>query len=122
MTDLNYRFPSKLRLKKASDFKKVFLNPVKSTDRYFTLLAINSDYNHPRLGLAIAKKIIRKAVHRNAIKRTVRESFRLEQQRLGAVDIVVLVRKEAVAAPLMALRKSLLKHWLVLASKCARSS
>jgi ribonuclease P protein component len=119
VTELNYGFPPQLRLKKAAEFKKVFTNPIKSTDRYFTLLATQSDFGHPRVGLAIAKKIIRKAVHRNVIKRTVRESFRLQQQTLGGIDIVVLARKEALDAPLETLRKSLEKHWLKLVSKCA---
>ncbi len=118
MTEIGYGFSTKLRLKKAAEFKKVFTNPVKSTDQYFTLLATHSDFDHPRVGLAIAKKVIRKAVHRNVIKRAVRESFRLQQQKLGGIDIVVLARKDALGAPSDALRKSLEKHWLKLVSKC----
>lgn len=76
---------------------------------------------HPRIGLAIAKKIIRKAVHRNVIKRVARESFRLQQQTLGGLDIVVLARKEALDTPVDRLRMSLEKHWLKLVSKCATS-
>lgn len=119
MTVLDFRFPPTLRLKKAHDFKKVFSNPIKSTDRYFTLLAIPSDFGYPRIGLAIAKKIIKKAVHRNVIKRTVRESFRMQQRSLGGIDIVVLVRREAVDAPMEILNESLAKHWLKLVAKCA---
>jgi ribonuclease P protein component len=46
--------------------------------------------------LAISKKIIRKAVDRNRIKRMIRESFRLNQQQLGYFDIVVLVKRDSV--------------------------
>ncbi len=119
MTNLNYRFPPHLRLKKAFEFKQVFLDPIKSTDRYFTLLAKTSEFDHPRIGLAIAKKIIRKAVHRNVIKRTVRESFRLQQHELTGIDVVVLVRKDAVDAPTDKLSASLAKHWVKLSAKCA---
>jgi ribonuclease P protein component len=119
VTELNYSFPPELRLKKAAEFKNVFTNPVKSTDRYFTLLATRSDSDHPRVGLAIAKKIIRKAVHRNVIKRTVRESFRIQQHTMTGIDIVVLARKEALGVPPEILTESLEKHWLRLASKCA---
>jgi ribonuclease P protein component len=112
-------FTPQLRLKKAAEFKKVFNKPVKSTDRYFTLLAAQNDFGYARIGLAIAKKIIRKAVDRNVIKRTVRESFRLQQHSMGSIDIVVLARKEALDASRDALRKSLEKHWLKLVSKCA---
>jgi ribonuclease P protein component len=122
VTEHDFSFPPQLRLKKPAEFKNVFAKPVKSSDAYFTLLAIRNDFDHPRLGLAIAKKNIRKAVHRNVIKRAVRENFRLQQQNLGNIDIVVLARREAVDAPLELLRKSLEKHWLRLVSRCASCS
>jgi ribonuclease P protein component len=122
VTEHNFGFPPQLRLKKPAEYKKVFAKPVKSSDMYFTLLAIKNDFDHPRLGLAIAKKNIRKAIHRNVIKRAVRENFRLQQQSLGNMDIVVLARREAVDAPLELLRKSLEKHWLRLVSRCASCS
>jgi len=122
LTENDFSFPPQYRLKKPAEYKKVFAKPVKSSDQYFTLLAIKNDFNHPRLGLAIAKKNIRKAVHRNVIKRTVRENFRMQQQNLGSMDIVVLARREAVDAPLESLRKSLEKHWLKLVTRCASCS
>ncbi|MCF8007037.1 MAG: ribonuclease P protein component [Methylovulum sp.] len=121
MTDNNFCFTSQFRLKKPEEYKKVFAKPIKSSDEYFTLLAIKNDLDHPRLGLAIAKKNIKKAVHRNLIKRTVRENFRL-QKNLGSIDIVVLARKEALDVPLDLLRKSLAKHWLRLVTRCASYS
>ena len=122
MTEHSFSFPPLLRLKKPAEYKKVFANPVKSSDTYFTLLATKNDFDHPRLGLAIAKKNIKKAVHRNMIKRTVRENFRIKQQDLGCIDIVVLARREAIDAPADLLRKSLEKHWLRLVSRCASCS
>jgi len=122
VTEHNFGFSPQLRLKKPVEYKKVFARPVKSSDQYFTLLAIKNDFDHPRLGLAIAKKNIRKAVHRNMIKRAVRENFRMQQQSLGNIDIVVLARREAVDASLELLRKSLEKHWLKLVSRCASCS
>ena len=122
MTERDFGFPPQLRLKKPAEYKKVFAKPVKSSDTYFTLLAIKNDFDHPRLGLAIAKKNIKKAVHRNVIKRAVRENFRIQQQSLGNIDIVVLAHREAVDAPLELLRKSLEKHWLRLVSRCASCS
>ena len=122
MTEHDFSFPPQLRLKKPAEYKKVFAKPVKSSDTYFTLLAIKNDFDHPRLGLAIAKKNIRKAVHRNVIKRAVRENFRIQQDSLGNLDIVVLARREAVDVPQELLRKSLEKHWLRLVSRCASCS
>ena len=120
MTSLNHGFPRQLRIIKASDFKKVFKNPVKSTDRFFTILAIQNEYSHPRIGLAIAKKTVKKAVRRNAIKRITRESFRLHQHSLGSLDIVVLARKDILDATSDILRKSLEKLWDKAVLKCVR--
>lgn len=118
MVTENFSFPVQLRLGKPADYKKVFKNPIKSTDSFFTLLAIKNDYDHPRLGLAIAKKNIRKAVTRNLIKRAVRENFRQQQHRLRNIDIVVLARRDAANAPTDLLKKSLDKHWLKLVNRC----
>jgi ribonuclease P protein component len=122
VTARDFGFPPQLRLKKPDEYKKVFASPVKSSDQYFTLLAVRNELDHPRLGLAIAKKNIKKAVNRNVIKRTVRENFRIQQRSLGSMDIVVLARREAVGAPLELLRKSLERHWLRLVSRCASCS
>jgi ribonuclease P protein component len=113
-----YSFPSQLKLGNPAEYKKVFAKPVKSTDKYFTLLVIRNDLEHPRLGLAIAKKNIRKAVTRNVIKRTVRENFRLKQYDLINIDIVVLARRDAANASPALLRNSLDKHWLKLTERC----
>jgi len=43
--------------------------------------------------MAISKKIARRAVDRNRIKRQVREIFRCQGQQMGDVDIVVLGRQ-----------------------------
>ena len=122
MTENSLGFPSDLRLTSPDDYKKVFAKPVKSGDQYFTLLAVKNTLDHPRLGLAIAKKNIKKAVQRNAIKRAVRENFRIRQHSLGSMDVVVLARKEAIGAPAEILCRSLEKHWIRLIARCASCS
>jgi len=62
-----------------------------------------------RLGLAIAKKQIPRAVDRNRIKRVVRESFRILQ--LHEHDFVVLARRDTVTATNAQLFLSLKHHW-----------
>jgi ribonuclease P protein component len=42
-----------------------------------------------RLGMLISRKHAARAVVRNRIKRCIREAFRLEQGRLGPVDVLV---------------------------------
>jgi ribonuclease P protein component len=42
-----------------------------------------------RLGLLVSRRHAARAVERNRIKRCIREAFRLEQQNLGALDVLV---------------------------------
>ena len=118
ISNQDFRFPSQLRLIRAADYKRVFVNPVRTTDKFFTVLAVNNHLQHPRLGLAIAKKQIARAVARNRIKRTIRESFRLRRHQLNSLDIVVLARRDAGKAAQELLRSSLERHWQKLADRC----
>lgn len=47
------------------------------------------DAGPPRLGILISRKHAAAAVQRNRIKRRIREAFRLEQESLGAIDLLV---------------------------------
>ena len=46
----------------------------------------------PRIGLAIAKRILPRAVDRNRVKRLVRESFRHQAAELPLLDVVISLR------------------------------
>jgi ribonuclease P protein component len=61
--------------------------------QHFLILANCNQLGHPRLGLVIGKKNIRQAVHRNRVKRVVRETFRLNLPLLDSLDIIFLARK-----------------------------
>ena len=89
-------FSKTSRLLTAADFKAVFIKAqLKVSCRYFLMLAIKNNSSKPRLGLVIAKKNVPKAVHRNRIKRLMRESFRLNPGLVERLDLVVLARKDA---------------------------
>jgi ribonuclease P protein component len=47
------------------------------------------DTGSARLGMLISRKHAARAVIRNRIKRCIREAFRLEQERLGPLDVLV---------------------------------
>ena len=85
-------FPRELRLLTPDTFQKVFAQPVRASSPHITLLAIRNELTHPRLGLAIPKKALKRAVWRNRVKRLVRESFRLHQHELPPIDIVVIAK------------------------------
>ena len=51
------------------------------------------------MGLAISKRVSKRAVERNRIKRLVRESFRRARAQLPPVDLVVMAREAAAGVP-----------------------
>ena len=55
----------------------------------YTFYLESRDAGGPRLGLLVTRKHAARASERNRIKRCIREAFRLEQDRLGAVDLLV---------------------------------
>jgi ribonuclease P protein component len=81
------------RLLLPADYKYVFNQPIRSSDKLITILAKhNNATKQARLGLAVAKKSVKTAVHRNRIKRLTREYFRLNQNKIACADYVILVR------------------------------
>ncbi len=109
-------FPRLKRLTKAKDFGRVFANPTRSSDRYFTALSHPNKGNMARLGLTVSRRIARNAVDRNRLKRLVREVFRCQQD-LPLLDFVVLANKAAPAAENRVLRDSLQRHFDILAAR-----
>ena len=87
------QFSRSQRLLLPEDYKFVFNQPIRSSDKLLTILAKHQlKQVNPRLGLAIAKKSVKTAVHRNRIKRICREFFRLNQSNIACADYVILVR------------------------------
>lgn len=58
-----------------------------------SLFYLANSHQSPRLGIVISKRVMPLAVKRNRYKRLIKESFRLSQETMGKVDIVVLVKK-----------------------------
>lgn len=105
------RFPRRARLLKPGDFKAAFERGNKLNERWLSALVAANDQGQPRLGLAVPKKVARRAVDRNRIKRHIRESFRERQAQLPAVDIVILARGGCTQATPEQLRQLLDRLW-----------
>ena len=118
-------FPRTARLLKPADFKRVFRKSSASSDRYFKVLARPSDGGGSRLGLAVSRKVDKRAVGRNRIKRVTRESFRMTfesrprpihptpsiPETSTGLDFVVLPRPICATICNRQLRLSLDAHW-----------
>ncbi|MFQ6372534.1 ribonuclease P protein component [Shewanella sp. YIC-542] len=107
----SYTFSRELRLLTPAQFNSVFTDPQKASSAEITLLAMSNSLEHPRLGLTVAKRHVKRANQRNRVKRIVRESFRLNQYNLPPVDIVVLVRGGVLELDNEQLRKLVEKLW-----------
>jgi ribonuclease P protein component len=103
-------FPIQKRLITSAQFGRVFSNPSRSSDRYFSVLARASDAATARLGLTMSKRAAKRAVDRNKLKRLARESFR-QQRQLPPWDFVVMAKPGAATADKLALRSSLDGHF-----------
>ncbi len=75
------------------NFTYVFQQPFRAGSPQITILGRPNSLGHPRIGLTVAKKNVKRAHERNRIKRLTRESFRLRQHTLPAMDFVVVAKK-----------------------------
>lgn len=55
----------------------------------------------PRLGILVSRRHSALAAERNGLKRCIREAFRLEQSRLGSVDVLVRPPERTTASAQM---------------------
>ena len=98
-------------MRKAKDFTRVFSQPKRSSSRTVTVLARANGTETARLGLAVAKKNVRKAVDRNRVKRLVRDYFRRHSAQLSGLDVVVLARRGIDSESNAEMRAQLELHW-----------
>jgi ribonuclease P protein component len=70
----------------------------------YTFYLESRDAGVPRLGLLVTRKHAARATERNRIKRCIREAFRLEQDRLGPLDVLVRPPFGVKPSPQMILR------------------
>lgn len=120
--DKSCKFPPALRLLKPAEFQAVFDNAsFKVGESQFLLLVRHSGLGHPRLGLVIAKKKVKRAVDRNRIKRVVRDSFRRHQTVLPPLDVIFMARQDLGTIPGATLRAGLEQAWQRLRRKAETS-
>lgn len=107
-----YLFRPEQRIRNSAGFQAVFDSPACKVAQplYLVLVRANSQ-SKSRLGFVVARKKVRRAVERNRIKRLVRNSFRLHQYDLPAVDIVFIARQGIDQAGNAELVKALAKTW-----------
>jgi ribonuclease P protein component len=90
---LQYRFTRRQRLLKTDEFSSVFSLRRTQSNAFFQVWSRPNDLGYARLGVVAAKKIDKRAVGRNRVKRLVREAFRVHAARLSGVDLIVRAKQ-----------------------------
>lgn len=116
------RFGPDQRLRRRKDFAKVFSGGIRLGARVVTIIVRSNGMNHPRLGLAVPRRVARRAVARNRLKRQIRESYRHHAEHLGGLDVVVLANKGAEKVASKSFRKVLAKQWERAMRRCTATA
>ena len=101
-------FPPGARLHVPADYQAVFKSGRRFNSAQFRLVAwLRPEAASPRLGVAVSRKVDKRAVGRNRIKRITREFFRGEAAGLPRADFVLVAQPGASALASDALRAQL---------------
>ena len=94
---MDFCLPKANRLRKPSEFKRVYGKGKRFDGRLMTVFLLPSETEFQRLGITASKKGIGNAVQRNRAKRLLRETFRLSKAELnelqGKYDWVLNARR-----------------------------
>ena len=77
------------RLRQKAEFERLLRQGERRVLEGYTFFIGRRAAGKPRLGMLVSRKHAAAAVDRNRIKRCIREAFRLEQERLGPLDVLV---------------------------------
>lgn len=90
------------RLTKRDEFRAVYSGNLKKPAGPIVVFALPNALGHPRLGLSVGRRV-GNAVQRNAIKRRLRDAFRVIAARWpsgrAGLDLVLVVRPHPCRAP-----------------------
>lgn len=90
------------------------------SSRVASLHLSSNGLEHARLGLTISRKVSKKAVQRNRIKRVVREYFRKNQVVKSGIDVVFTAFPGCAELTNEALNQALDSLWQRAAQRCER--
>ncbi|MEN1928692.1 ribonuclease P protein component [Luteimonas sp. MJ250] len=102
---MNRRLPRQARVRVRAEFNRVF-GDGRRTGTPILALHLLHDGQPARLGLAVSRKVDRRAVGRNRIKRALREEFRALRARLPDAAFVIVARPAAAGATRTVLREA----------------
>ncbi len=89
--------PFENRIKKRKDFEKILKEGKSLHSEIFTVKFLENNLNQSRFGFIVSKKISKKAVTRNTVKRRLREQIRLRLLKFEkGLDVIIIAKKDIV--------------------------
>ena len=86
------------RLRKNKDFDKVYKKGKSYSSKILKMYVLTSDLPIQRCGFSISKKVSKKAVERNKLKRRLSFIFREESKKIkDGIDIIFVARTEIIS-------------------------
>lgn len=114
------KFPNGLgrsrKMTEGDDFKSTIIKGDKQNFSTFSLYSCPNHTGGARLGIAVSRKVSKKAVIRNALKRIVRETFRTKAEQLQAVDCFFKFRATKHVPNRLLVKQELIKSFSLLAN------
>ncbi len=89
----NQSFPRQARIIKTDDFSSVFSFRKRISGQFLAIHYQANQSRRARLGMVVAKKVAKRSVDRNYMRRVLREIFRKQQMQIAALDLVIRVMK-----------------------------
>ncbi|AFA50287.1 ribonuclease P protein component [Acetobacterium woodii] len=97
-------------LSKENEFKQVFKVGDVFGNRVLVFYFLKNEKKENRLGIIVSKKVSKKAVVRNKVKRRIKEAYRHNEDSFTKGYDIILIAKESIKdVPFSSLEKSL-KH------------
>jgi len=99
-----------MRLRRRRDFERAYRRGSRARGPLLVVVAVENRGAWTRLGLSVGRRIWRRAVQRNRVRRVFREAFRLEYEALPkGVDLVLIPAEPGLRPDLAATRAELVK-------------
>lgn len=100
------------RLKTPADFKRVYSSKQWGGSKHFTFNVLANDGSKVNyLGVTVSKKVSKRAVDRNHLKRVMREFYRLRQSELHGANLVLTAKPSSRNASAEERLQSLEELW-----------
>jgi ribonuclease P protein component len=97
-------------LKKQNDFQNVFNRGNVFGNKVFAFYFVKNQMEENRIGIIVSKKVSKKAVVRNRLRRQIREAYRLnEEQFVKGYDFILIGKQSLLDIGYTEIEKSL-KH------------